>query len=270
MRVSWEPAAPVQGTLFWLRVASDEATGPMVVEGEVAGEPLHFALRFDSASAYLYEALAVAPIDAGSTLEIVLSVSYGSARSEVVPVHVPVSPGSYRLEQLTVAPEFGSPPDSAAQARLARDRAKAREVSRQAHRTARLWEETLMRPRDSRVTSGFGHGREFNGQVQSRHMGTDLQGLPGDPVRAAARGVVALVDAFYLAGNVVYLDHGGGLVSGYFHLSRAEVAEGDTVQAGQVIGRVGATGRVTGPHLHWVVRYGSVSVDPLSLLELAR
>jgi murein DD-endopeptidase MepM/ murein hydrolase activator NlpD len=115
----------------------------------------------------------------------------------------------------------------------------------------------------------FGDGREFNGQVQSRHMGLDLAGPSGEPVVAAARGVVALVDEFHLAGNVVYIDHGAGLITAYFHLSRQDVAKGDTVEAGQQIGLVGATGRVTGPHLHWVARYGSVTVDPGSLLALA-
>jgi len=82
--------------------------------------------------------------------------------------------------------------------------------------------------------------------------------------------VVALVADFYLAGRAVYIDHGGGLVTAYFHLSRAEVAEGDTVTAGQRIGAVGRSGRVTGPHLHWVARYGVISVDPMSLLGLVR
>jgi len=120
------------------------------------------------------------------------------------------------------------------------------------------------------VTSGFGDGRIFNGQVSSRHMGLDLQGFRGDTVRAAARGVVALVEPFLLAGNVVYLNHGEGLISGYFHLSRQLVSVGDTVEAGDPVGLVGATGRVTGPHLHWVVRYGTTSVDPRSLLEVVQ
>jgi murein DD-endopeptidase MepM/ murein hydrolase activator NlpD len=92
----------------------------------------------------------------------------------------------------------------------------------------------------------------------------------GDTVAAAARGVVELVDEFELAGNVVYLNHGGGLVTAYFHLSEQLVAEGDTVEAGTPIGRVGATGRVTGPHLHWVVRYGRTSVDGRSLIAVSR
>jgi murein DD-endopeptidase MepM/ murein hydrolase activator NlpD len=81
---------------------------------------------------------------------------------------------------------------------------------------------------------------------------------------------VALVADFYLAGRAVYLDHGAGLVTGYFHLSQAAVAEGDTVAAGQRIGAVGRTGRVTGPHLHWIMRYGTISVDPMTLVELGR
>ena len=123
-------------------------------------------------------------------------------------------------------------------------------------------------PRSARITSRFGTGREFNGQVTSRHMGLDLQGAVGDTVVAAAHGVVALVEPFLLAGNVVYLNHGGGLVTGYFHLSAQLVQVGDTVVAGMPIGRVGSTGRVTGPHLHWVVRFGATSVDPLSLVAL--
>ncbi len=263
--ITWVPQALVQGTLFRLTVTFSNPAAVASLEAEISGEPLHFS----AASGGRYEALAPAPIDSDSALEIPITVHYQDGTVQALEAEVPVARGQYRLERLTVAPEFGSPPDSATQARIARDRARARRVSTESHGTLRLWTGEVVRPRDSRVTSGFGHGREFNGQVQSRHMGTDLQGGMGSPVRAAARGVVALVDSFYLAGNVVYLDHGEGLVSGYFHLNEALVSEGETVEPGQLIGRVGATGRVTGPHLHWVVRYGSVSVDPLSLLALA-
>ena len=98
-------------------------------------------------------------------------------------------------------------------------------------------------------------------------MGTDYAGAVGAPVRAANRGVVRLVESFHLGGNVIYLDHGAGLVTAYLHLSEQLVAVGDTVERGATIGRVGATGRVTGPHLHWITRYGGVTVDPASLLR---
>jgi murein DD-endopeptidase MepM/ murein hydrolase activator NlpD len=107
----------------------------------------------------------------------------------------------------------------------------------------------------------------FNGTLSSRHLGVDFSGAVGTSVRAANRGIVALVDDFFLAGNVIYIDHGAGVVTGYFHLSKALVTAGDTVEKGQQIGLVGATGRVTGPHLHWNARYGAVTVNPLDLVS---
>ena len=281
--VTWWPERPVQGRLFVLRVttqpgeasagreasetpAAASAEPVLTVEGEAAGEPLHFA----PAPGGGFESLAPVPVDAEERVRVALTVRYAGGLGQSLEVEVPVAAGEYRHEQLTVAPAFGRAPDEAAQARLARDRAKALEVSRRAHETPRLWTGSPMLPRsDARVTSGFGNGRVFNGQVSSRHMGLDLSGDPGAEVVATARGVVALVDDFLLAGNIVYLNHGGGLVSGYFHLSEQLVAQGDTVEAGTPIGRVGATGRVTGPHLHWVLRYGHTSLDPRSLLEVA-
>jgi murein DD-endopeptidase MepM/ murein hydrolase activator NlpD len=263
LHLSWHPEQPVQGTLFVV-----EAQGPLdpgaVRGGRFADEPLHFDVLPDGR----LRALAGVPIDAQGSLPLSVYVARGGGRLDTLAFEVPVAQGDYRMERLTVAPQFGRQPDSATAARIARDAARAREVSRRSHQTPRLWDGEFVRPRDSRITSGFGNGREFNGQVQSRHMGTDFAGAVGAPIHAPARGVVALVDQFHLGGNVVYLDHGAGLVTGYLHLTRAEVAEGDTVQPGQLIGRVGATGRVTGPHLHWLVRYGGITVDPMSLLQV--
>jgi len=261
--VTWRPEQPVQGHLFVLRVTAGPGERLAGVEGRAANEELHFDRVADGA----FESLAAVPIDATS-VEVALTYRYEDGAQASASRRVTVAPGDYRHERLTVAPRFGAPPDSADQARIARDNAKARQVSRRSHRTARVWGGDVRRPRESRVTSGFGNGREFNGQISSRHMGLDLDGDPGDTVVAAARGVVEVVDAFLLAGNVVYLNHGGGLLSAYFHLSEQLVQPGDTVEAGAPIGLVGATGRVTGPHLHWVVRYGTTSVDPRSLLEL--
>jgi len=259
-----DPVSPAQGTLFTVTVSSVPESPVLGVTGEFAGEKLHFRRTGDDA----FNAIAALPIDATGTLELPLAVMRNDS-IEYVKVEVRVRTGDYRMEKLTVAPKFGSPYDSATLARIHGDQLKAAGVSSRSHDTPRLWSDSIVRPRDSRVTSGFGDGREFNGRIQSRHMGLDLAGAPGEPVRAAARGVIALVDSFFLAGNVIYIDHGAGLITAYFHLSRQDVAQGDTVEVGQVIGRVGATGRVTGPHLHWVVRYGSITVSPLSLLALA-
>lgn len=261
--LSWDPRAPVQGTLFVVTVEDGEGL-LRDVTGWAAGEPLHFFQGGDGD----FRALAPAPLDRGANLSLQVFLTYRNGRVDPLYATVPVSLGSYAMERLTVAPQFAAPTDPAILERQARERERALAVSLQAQQTPRLWSEVVL-PRDSRITSGFGNGRVFNGQVQSRHTGVDFAGAVGAPVHAAADGVVALVDAFHLAGNVIYINHGAGLVTGYFHLSEALVAEGDRVEAGDLIGLVGATGRVTGPHLHWLVRYGGVSVDGLSLLEAA-
>lgn len=280
--ITWLPDVPIEGQLFTIRVMPQDARALREVTGEGAGEALHFERVGEAADAEgaegvasgtgaphsatrPFESLAPVPLDTRDSLSVALTLHYADGAVEARTVSVPVTAGAYRHEELTVAPRLGSPLSEEDRARLARDQARARAVSEQAHRTPRLWGAPFVLPRDDRVTSGFGNGRIFNGQVSSRHTGLDLDGEPGDTVVAATRGVVALVADFLLAGSIVYLDHGGGLVSGYFHLSEQLVTEGDTVHAGTPIGRVGATGRVTGPHLHWVVRYGSVSVDPRSL-----
>ena len=262
LEVAWAPAAPVQGHLLVIGVAAPSGSGVISAGGEVGGEALHFR-RVGP----VLESLAAVPISTVDTLYAWVRADYADGRSRTDSLRIPVRAGEYEHERLTVAPRFGSPLNEEDQARLESDREKAARAAREAHASPRMWSAVRL-PRESRVTSGFGTGREFNGQISSRHMGLDLAGARGATVTAAADGVVAVVDGFLLGGNVVYLNHGGGLLTGYFHLSEPLVSVGDTVTAGTPIGRVGATGRVTGPHLHWVVRYGRTSVDPLSLLAL--
>ena len=245
---------------------ADSIRGRIIaIQGTLFGEPLHF-LAGDSGT---YAAIGGIPVDAPRSVRLPLVIVRAGMPADTQFVQLDIARTAYTMEKLTVAPKFGQAPDSALAARMAREQALAANVSRRSHGTPQLWTGAFARPRPSRVTSRFGDGREFNGTVQSRHMGLDLAGAVGAPVVAPDRGVVALVGDFYLAGNAVYIDHGAGLVTAYFHLSAVNVAQGDTVGAGDIIGKVGATGRVTGPHLHWVARYGAVTVDPSSLLELA-
>jgi murein DD-endopeptidase MepM/ murein hydrolase activator NlpD len=259
--VRWLPGRVVEGTMFSLIVEGGE---PHVVaaSGHFAGEPLHFTPDGQG----VLTAMAAAPLDSAGPRVVVVETVHADGSSERREVVLPVISGEYRMERLSVAPQFGQPQPEAIQRRIREEAARARAVSERAHATPRMWELPFVAPRESRITSGFGHGRTFNGQVQSRHTGTDYAGAVGAPIRAPARGVVALVDDFYLGGGVIYIDHGAGLVTGYLHLSGKDVKQGDVVERGQVIGRVGATGRVTGPHLHWIVRYGGHTVDALTLL----
>jgi hypothetical protein len=260
--ISWNPVAPRQGALFRVRVSGiPEGTA---LSGNVAGEALHFA----SVDGQVFESFAAVPIDGDDSLGIQVLCTAGSQLDTLV-ASLATTQGEYPVERLTVAPAFGRAPDSALAGRIRRESERATAVAVASHDTPRLWTDSFRRPRGSRITSGYGRGREFNGTITSRHMGTDFAGPIGAPIRAANRGVVRIVGAFYYGGNVVYIDHGAGLTSAYLHLSRQLVAEGDTVERGQVIGRVGATGRVTGPHLHLIVRYGRVTIDPLSLFAMA-
>ncbi len=114
----------------------------------------------------------------------------------------------------------------------------------------------------------FGHRRIFNGQPRAPHSGADLRAATGTPVHASNRGRVVLAKELFFSGNAVFVDHGLGVYSVYLHLSEIHVEPGEIVERGQVVGLAGATGRVTGPHLHWGARVLDARVDPFSLLGL--
>jgi murein DD-endopeptidase MepM/ murein hydrolase activator NlpD len=264
LEVASDPSLLTEGTVGWLLLRPSRAVRSKVVGGRAAGEPLHF----ERTAAGEYRGLVGVPIGVRDTFRVAVYLSV-EERTDTMIVPVSVRQAGFPTEQLAVAPAFVRP-DSASAARIRRELVRSRRVSHRSRETPRLWRGPFRLPRASRITSRFGSARVYNSEVKSRHLGTDFAGAVGAPVHAAGRGVVALVANFYLAGRSIYIDHGHGLVTTYFHLSRVHVREGDTVVAGQRIGRVGQSGRVTGPHLHWAARYGIIPVDPLSLLELEK
>src|SRR5213076_3082562 len=205
-------------------------------------------------------ALAAVPLGAGDSVAARATIEHPGGASDTVVAWL--VPGRRRA-----APALVQPPDSLT-GRIQQERELVDSVRRRAHDTPRLWHEPFVPPRSSAVTGRFGVARVFNGVLRSRHLGVDFAGRRGAPVQAANRGVVALVADLYLSGTTVLIDHGAGLVTGYLHLSRTLVAVGDTVTRGQEIGEVGASGRVTGPHLHWLAAYGGITFDPLGLVGL--
>jgi peptidase M23-like protein len=275
-RLQIEPKQPATGALTRLTIdrLPSHADSIINVTGTMAGEPLHFR-PLDSDH---LQALGAIPIDASDSVVADVLVARVSGAIDTLhlslkyPHHPPAvgqargrAPGASRLR---VDPKFTKRLDAATEDRIERENELARSVGRKAQDTPQLWTGPFERPRQSKVTSRFGTGRVFNGRVSSSHLGIDYRGTTGEPIYAANRGVVALVDSFFLAGNVVYIDHGDGLVTGYFHMSHQEVAVGDTVERGQEIGLVGATGRVTASHLHWSARFGALTIDPADLLSL--
>lgn len=167
-------------------------------------------------------------------------------------------------ERLSVEPKFVEPP-AAVSARIERERALVAEVYRQ--RTPLALDRPLARPVPGAVSSPFGKRRVYNGQPRSPHNGVDFRATTGVLVAAAAPGRVALAMDLYFSGKTVILDHGAGLFTIYAHLSRLDVGSGDAVDTGHRLGLSGATGRVTGPHLHFGAKIGDEPFDPLALMD---
>jgi murein DD-endopeptidase MepM/ murein hydrolase activator NlpD len=166
---------------------------------------------------------------------------------------------------LRVDPDLVNPPPQE-MARVTREAERLRRLWA-APATARIWEGPFVRPVPDAANSSFGTRSIYNGQPRSPHGGTDFESPAGRAIKAPNAGRVVIAEPLYFTGGTVVLDHGLGVLSLFAHLSSIGVREGDLVKSGDVIGEVGATGRVTGPHLHWAVRVGGARVDPLLLLS---
>ena len=209
------------------------------------------------------------------------TVVFGVGRDEAGPVSVDiltadgrtqvasvdVTPRDWPVENVRgVPPKTVAPPPDIA-ARIEREQAqvtaaRARDDDRVDFAQAFIW------PLQGRISGRFGNQRVYNGVPKSPHSGMDIAAPNGTPVLAPAAGVVTFAAPnLYLTGGTLLLDHGHGVSSNFLHLSRIDVKVGDRVQQGQVIGAVGATGRATGPHLHWGMNWFEVRVDPLLVLE---
>jgi murein DD-endopeptidase MepM/ murein hydrolase activator NlpD len=173
---------------------------------------------------------------------------------------------AFPTRKLTVDDAFVTPP-AGAMARIEED-ARALERCWANPSPEKLWAGAFVRPVPHDANSAFGSRSVFNGQVRNPHSGADFRSPPGTPIKAPNAGRVVLARDLYYSGGTVVIDHGLGLFSLFAHLSKIDARDGATVATGDVVGLVGATGRVTGPHLHWMVRLNGARIDPLSLLQL--
>lgn len=179
---------------------------------------------------------------------------------------VPILAGAYDKRTISVSKKFTSP--SKAQ-RIRAEKESASLTAALATTSAdRLWRGSFIKPTPGDMTSPFGTLRTYNKKRKSRHLGLDLDGDVGAPIVAANGGRVLLAMERFYSGGTVVLDHGQGLITMYFHMSRIDVVEGQTVAQGQGLGAVGASGQVTGPHLHFCVRLDGLYVDPSHVLTL--
>jgi len=172
----------------------------------------------------------------------------------------------FPTRSLSVEPKYVTPPAEVLE-RIRKERVLVDKIFTSIT-PEKLWHGPFKAPVPGEVISAFGKRTVFNGQPRSSHSGTDFRGAVGTIIRAPNSGRVVLTGNLYYTGKTVILDHGMGLYSYLGHMSAITVNEGDRVEAGDVVGKVGATGRVTGPHLHWTVRLRISRVDPVSLLTV--
>ena len=168
--------------------------------------------------------------------------------------------------RLKVDQKYVSPP-AEEMARINREAARTRKMFSLVT-PERFWNGNFLKPVPGGITSPFGRKNFVNDEPRSPHSGVDLRGAVGTPIKAPASGRIIMAEDLYFAGNTVMIDHGFGLISYLCHLSEIRAGDGADVKQGEVIGLVGSTGRVTGPHLHWTVKVLEQRIDPMSLLEL--
>jgi len=189
------------------------------------------------------------------------SLTVKTAKGASRTIHFRVKPTEYETQRITIKNRHLVSPT---QADLKRIRREHREI----HAALAAWnfspviEVHFQLPIRGVLTSSFGLRRIFNGKPRHPHSGLDIAAPKGTPIHAPAKGTVIDTGHYFFDGNTVFLDHGQGLVTMYCHMSRIDVKPGDHVRQGQVIGRVGQTGRATGPHLHWGVSLNDARVDP--------
>ncbi|MDD3597189.1 M23 family metallopeptidase, partial [Sulfuricurvum sp.] len=188
-----------------------------------------------------------------------------TAPGKSVPIDLSVVSAAYPAETLSVEPAKVTPPPEVLE-RIEQERAEANAIYG-TFTPIRYWDRPFIRPLEADITSEYGSARIYNGTLKSYHGGVDFRARTPLPILAANDGIVVLAKERYYAGGTVIIDHGEGLYSCYFHLSRFDVNVGDRVARGQVVGLSGASGRITGPHLHFGMMAHAVQTDPLYLIE---
>ena len=272
---SQKPTGSADPSLQISHRARAVAPGEVVVVDVRAAEPLDDvraqwlsqSIRFYQVEPRWWQGLA--PIDVGAapgpkTLNVVARLTAG--RTLERPYAITIAARTFPARRITVAPKFADPPADELP-RIEAER-KAVEAIFASQTPERFWSQPFIVPVPGAATSSFGRRTILNGQTRGQHTGTDFQAATGTPVVAPNRGRVALAADQYFPGRTIIIDHGLGVYSYLAHLSEFSVAEGAVVERGQRIALSGATGRVTGPHLHWTMRLGSARVDPLSLIAV--
>jgi len=261
LRVTWKPQRPRAGDVAWLTVGG--VPDGAVVEGSVSGRPARFFPYGDGHAAVVGFDVDVQP----GTKTWRVAVLEPGREPRTATGKIAVLRRDFHVQRLTLPPsmvDLDPETEKRAEAEGERLRTLYRMVTAE-----RLWRGTFVRPvAGTEPGAGFGARRIINGQPRAPHTGVDYAAPAGTPVVAANDGRVVLVADFFFPGRLVVLDHGLGVYTLYFHLDEVKVSQGEMVGRGQPIATVGATGRATGPHLHFGALVGGARVDPSALLKL--
>jgi len=255
------PAIVQSGSPELIRVHAPHALTK--VEGEWLGRKIQFFSNGDPSTWY---ALAGVDVEAPAGPSSVKITSYAKDKPTDFSFPVPIRPAHYRTSAITVEPKFVEPGQEDQKLIEAASKAKDQAFAQTANHP--LWAGNFQAPVKASATDSFGTRRTFNGKLASIHKGTDFRAATGTSVLAGNSGTVVLAQKLFYEGNCVMIDHGLGLMSISMHLSRIDVKPGQQVTRGQRLGLSGATGRVTGPHLHWAIRWQGVMLDPVKLLHM--
>lgn len=207
------------------------------------------------------------PFSPPETAEVLVNVELSDGSRHSLSLPLAVEKKTFPKNSLSVHSKYVEP-DREEQETIRRDVESCRSAYRACEER---WKGkgAFILPAGGSIGKNFGEERIFNGTLVSRHRGVDIAAKKGAPVKAANRGTVVLAEALHYGGKTVILDHGKGLHTIYCHLSKIRVKAGACVRKGQILGSVGATGRATGPHLHWGMTIRKTAVDPLSAFSLS-
>ena len=253
-----------QGQIVLVKVPTDEVTTS--VQGRFLGRTISFfpEVRPGESPGFV-SLLGIDLQDEPGTHELAVEIRNGE-RFRRLSYNVLVVKEKFHVEHLKLPKDQVDLDEKS----LARWRAEQEQVKQvlAVDSQMKLWQESFLEPVNGRRTGIFGSVRIMNGQPRNPHNGEDISAPLGADVAATNDGVVRLTVDHFFSGKGIFLDHGLGFYSMYFHLSEVLVKDGESVKAGQVIGKVGATGRATGPHLHWGVKLNGARVNPYALLDL--
>jgi murein DD-endopeptidase MepM/ murein hydrolase activator NlpD len=251
-------AMPPGGVVLVTAVATQPVT---VIEGNAFGRPVRF---WPDAARTKWTALVASGLDAKPGPYTLTISAPGTTAKDAASLALRVEPKRYETRRLKVDPQFVNPPASEIE-RVLREQKEMAAIFAEVT-PVRLWHGAFEMPVPGEATSSFGRLSVLNGESRGRHQGADFRAVTGTPVHAPNAGRVALAADLYFSGNTVILDHGLGMFSLFAHFSKISVQTGAMVARGDLLGESGATGRVTGPHLHWALRLGPASVDPIALV----